>query len=151
MKDSMADPIEKVLHVADVMMNTPITLNPTHSFSDAVTLMANHHFHHCLIVDSTGRLAGVVSDRDILRALSRTKDRETKNVSEIMTREPFTVRSGTLLMDAVATMVTEHINCLPVVNDDGSVCGILTSTDLLKSFQTVLGWLRKKALTARTT
>ena len=86
----------------------------------------------------------VLSDRDILWALSRTTKLAKAKLIEIMTREPFTVRSGTLLMDAVATMVTKHINCLPVVNDDGSVCGILTSTDLLKSFQTVLGWLPKK-------
>jgi CBS-domain-containing membrane protein len=42
-------------------------------------------------------------------------------------------------------MLAKRINCLPVIDDEGSVCGIVTSTDLLKSYQQVLELVRKQA------
>ena len=51
----------------------------------------------------------------------------------------------TPIVDAVSKMVAKRINCLPVVEDDGTVCGIVTSTDLLKSYQQLLELVRKQA------
>jgi CBS-domain-containing membrane protein len=42
-------------------------------------------------------------------------------------------------------MVAKRINCLPVIDDDGRVCGIVTSTDLLKSYQQLLELVQKQA------
>jgi CBS domain-containing protein len=80
----------------------------------------------------------VISDRDVLRALARTPDWQTKPVTEIMTHDPFVVSPRAAVTDALAHLLEKRINCLPVVSEDGKVCGIITSTDLLKSFQKVL-------------
>jgi CBS-domain-containing membrane protein len=45
----------------------------------------------------------------------------------------------------VSKIISKKINCLPVVEDDGTVCGIVTSTDLLKSYQQVLEMVHKQA------
>jgi CBS domain-containing protein len=124
--------------VGDVMTRSAITLSPHHSFSEAVTLMADRHFRHIVVVDTGGQVVGVISDRDILRGLARTPHWQSKDVSQIMTREPMTVKPETSLAVAVSKLLAKRINCLPVVTDDGRICGILTSTDLLKSYQRML-------------
>ena len=124
--------------VADVMTRKTVTLSPHHGFAEAVSLMADRHFRHIVVVDTGGKILGVISDRDILRTLARTANWQTKDVSQIMTRDPFTVKRETPLVVAVAKIVSKRINCLPVLDDDGKVCGILTSTDLLKAYQKLL-------------
>jgi CBS domain-containing protein len=125
-------------HVDEVMTQGVMTLRVSDSFGDAVKLMATQHVRHSLVVDDQGRIKGVISDRDVLRALARTPDWQTKAVSEIMTHEPFVVGPRTPVLDALEQLLEKRINCLPVVVEDGKVCGILTSTDFLKSYQRVL-------------
>jgi len=60
-----------------------------------------------------------------------------------MTHNPVTVRRHTPIADAVSKIVSKRINCLPVVEEDGTVCGIVTSTDLLKSYQQLLEMMHK--------
>jgi acetoin utilization protein AcuB len=131
--------------VADVMTGKVVTLSRQHSFDDVVKLMNNRFLRHCVVVDSKGKIEGVISDRDLLRALARTPNRQTISVDQIMTRSPYTVRRNTPICDAVAKMLAKRINCLPVVSDDGTVCGIVTSTDLLKSYQQLLQLIQKQA------
>jgi len=107
--------------------------------------MNDRHFRHCVVVDMQGKLCGVISDRDVLRAMARNPNSRSKSLDQIMTRNPITVRRNTSIFDAVSKMLSKRINCLPVVEDDGSVCGIVTSTDLLKSYQQVLEMVHKQA------
>ena len=64
-----------------------------------------------------------------------------------MTRDPITVKCETPISVAVAKMVAKRINCLPVLDDEGKVCGILTSTDLLKAYQKLLESLENNRAT----
>lgn len=125
------------LTVADVMTRHVVTLNPHHSFSDAVSLMAKHSFRHFLVIDTVGRLLGVVSDRDILRELARTTHWNTTSVSQFMSREVISVKPDTEIYVAVGKMLSKRINCLPVVDDTDNLCGIITSTDFLKTLRSV--------------
>ena len=123
--------------VADIMTTTIalVTLAPHHTFGEAVQLMSNHRFRHFLVLHADGTLAGVFSDRDVLRALGRTPNWQAKTVSGVMTHNVVTVQPETPLSVAATEMITRRINCLPVVGADGKVCGIITSTDLLMNFQ----------------
>jgi CBS domain-containing protein len=120
--------------VDDVMTREVVSLSSHHNFEDAVNLISNRHFRHFVVVDN-GQIVGIVSDRDVLRGLARTDNWQEKQVSEFMTVDPTTVKPDTSLSDAIAKMLDQKINCLPVIADDGTVCGILTSTDLLKAYQ----------------
>ena len=131
--------------VADVMIAKVVTLSTHHGFDDAVRLMKDRHFRHCIVVDMQGKLCGVISDRDILRAMARNGQSRSKSLDQIMTRNPVTVKRHTSILDAVSKIISKKINCLPVVEDDGTVCGIVTSTDLLKSYQQVLEMVHKQA------
>jgi CBS domain-containing protein len=131
--------------IADVMTGKVVTLSPHHSFNDVANLMNDRYFRHCVVVDQTGVVVGVISDRDILRALARNPNSRSKSLDQIMTKHPITVKRNTAIIDAVAKMVAKRINCLPVIDDDGRVCGIVTSTDLLKSYQQLLELVQKQA------
>lgn len=131
--------------VADVMTAKVVTLSPHHTFNDAANLMNDRYFRHCVIVDNSRKPVGVISDRDILRALARNPNARSKSLDQIMTRNPIAVKRRTPIIDAVSKIVAKRINCLPVVEDDGTICGIVTSTDLLKSYQQLLEMMQKQA------
>lgn len=114
-----------------------MTLGLQQTFADAVALMANRFFRHVLVVDEDQRLCGVISDRDILRALARTLNWKTKAINEIMTRDALTVAPDTPISIAIREMLTNHMSCLPVIGSDGRVCGIVTSTDLLTAYEKI--------------
>ena len=98
--------------------------------------MANRPFRHVLVIHPNGRLAGVISDRDLLRVMGATTDWKEKRISDVMTRDVFTVTPQTLLSVAVREILARRINCLPVLYDENKqVCGIVTSTDLLSAFE----------------
>jgi CBS domain-containing protein len=130
--------------VEDVMTRKVITLRPDQTFADTVNLMAKHSLRHFLVVESTARLVGVISDRDILRAVARTRDWNTSYVRQFMSRDVVAVKPDTKLSFATGMMLSKRINCLPVVDDNGVVCGIITSTDLLKVFRSIQESLEKE-------
>ena len=119
------------------MTPNPITMSPNDSFRETIGLMANRPFRHFLVVEPDGQLAGVISDRDLLRVLARDPNWESTTVADVMTRNTVTVQPETPLSAAIMEILARRINCLPVVDTQGWVCGIVTSTDLLNAFQQV--------------
>lgn len=99
-------------------------------------------FHHLLVLDEEGRLAGVISDRDLLKALSpylgtgAEQDRDrftlTKHAHQIMTRDPVTAAPDLGVREAAQLLIRRGISCLPVVEPGGAIAGIVTWRDLLK-------------------
>lgn len=148
LQDSQSGELSLVIgptEIADVMVAKVVTLSTHHGLDEAVRLMNDRHFRHCVVVDAHGRLVGVISDRDILRSLARSPNSRAKSLDQIMTRNPITVKRDTSILDAVSKILSKRINCLPVVDDDGAICGIVTSTDLLKSYQQLLEMVHKQA------
>jgi len=130
--------------VEDVMTRRVITIRPEQTFADVVNLMTQHSFRHFPVVESPGRLVGVISDRDILRGVARIKDWNQTYVHQFMSRDVVAVKPDTKLSHATGTMLSKRINCLPVVDDNETVCGILTTTDLLKVFRSMQEALEKQ-------
>jgi CBS domain-containing protein len=120
------------------MTNKLFSLSPTNDFEDALKLMTENQIRHCIVTDSEGRLRGVLSARDVLRRLSRSEECQTKTVADIMTHNTSSVTAETKLVHAVAQMIAKDIHCLPVTKPGAIVVGILTSTNLLESFETTL-------------
>jgi acetoin utilization protein AcuB len=100
-------------------------------------------FHHLLVVDGEGRLAGVMSDRDLLKALSpyvgtaaeNTRDLATlnKRAHQIMSHKPVTLPPEADISEAVKLILSARITCVPVVDAAFKPVGILTWRDLLRS------------------
>jgi CBS domain-containing protein len=121
--------------VDDAMTREVVSLAPEQPFQEAITVLATRRFHHVLVADGNGRLRGVISDRDVLRFMVGRLRWESATVGDVMVPDPVAVRPESALSAACETMIAQRINCLPVVDADGRIAGILTSTDLLKALR----------------
>ncbi|HXG51833.1 MAG TPA: CBS domain-containing protein [candidate division Zixibacteria bacterium] len=129
--------VEAPVLVSEIMTGSVLTVRSEQRFTDVVSVMAQHSFHHVLVADAKGCLCGVISDRDILRSLRRMPDWERKSVSMVMTRDPVTVPPDAPISRALKTILSRRVNCLPVVDEGGKILGIVTTTDLLKAFEKI--------------
>ncbi|TMA51775.1 MAG: CBS domain-containing protein [Deltaproteobacteria bacterium] len=129
--------------VAEIMSVSVRSLTPDRPIADAVAAFNEYGFRHMLIVDETGGLVGVLSDRDVLRAMARGVS-GAATVSEVMTRGGITVTPESPITDAIDLVVFHRINCLPVVDANGALRGLLTTTDLLGALHEILHQLRPR-------
>lgn len=130
--------------IGEVMTHEVVTVTPRQSLADAMALMSAHRFHHLLVTNTEGKLLGVLSDRDLLSALPGKHDWESYEVSQMMTMNPVTAGPDNPLAGAVSNMLAMRFNSLPVVANDGTVIGILTSTDLLRHYQKLVESMQSK-------
>jgi acetoin utilization protein AcuB len=132
--------------VADVMQSKVLTVTPRTTLADALCIM-QRGIRHLPVVDND-RLVGIVSDRDLKRAMAPPSTTtagqvltyifDRKKVEEVMTRAVITVTPTFPVEEAARIMVTERISALPVV-DGGRVVGIVTETDVLEVVVRALG------------
>lgn len=102
--------------------------------------MQRFKFRHLPVIDG-GKLVGIVSQRDYLRAsvsdldpdYALKEDNLKRNifVAEIMTRDVVSVRPETPLVEAAAILRKHHFGCLPVTETDGTLVGIVTDYDFV--------------------
>ena len=133
--------------VKDRMTPNPITISPDTSFPDAFRTIREKGIRYLPVVDRKGRLIGIVTQSDLLRASPSSATTLTVfemnyllahlQVQEVMS-SPITVPEGAPLEEAARLMVEEKISCLPVMRD-GELAGIITETDIFKAFVEILG------------
>jgi len=136
------------MFVIERMTKHPITVTSEASIADAARLMKKHHFHRMIVVDD-GKLSGYFSDRDIMRVapspattLSRYEVRELLDklkVKDIMHTKVITVKEDATVEEAALIMYNNKVGGLPVISEVGAVVGIITATDILKTFVDVMG------------
>jgi CBS domain-containing protein len=103
------------------------------SVADAIRKMLDYHVGAVGVVDSQGRVAGIFTERDVLRKLSLSRlDPEETPVRDLMTTPVEMATQVTGPGEAMATMVERHFRHLPVVDDDGKLLGILSIRNLLE-------------------
>lgn len=115
----------------------PTSCGPQSSVNELIVKMENLGIRHIPVTNDLGQLLGVVSDRD-LQTLKNSKLTNQLVAQDIMIKEPVVVDANMLLSDAVFRMSELKIGSLLVLNPEGSVDGIFTSTDALNALVEVL-------------
>ena len=110
----------------DLVHETPVTLAPTDTVSDALALLPKRA-HGALVVVSDGRPVGVVTERDCAGA-----DRFAQ-LSQVMSTRLLTLPAKTGAREAFDLLAEEHRRLAPVIDDDGRLVGVLTRTAALRS------------------
>ncbi len=128
--DDERGPQAGIVRVRDVMTEDPVQVGPAEPVPPIAELMRARKIRHVLVVDRTGRVLGVISDRDICRPRGKT-------AREVMSQPPITVSPEAEIIPAVTILLQRRISCLPVVHDE-KVRGILTVTDVLIAFQALI-------------
>ncbi len=116
------------------MTPQPVTVTPQDILATAQQRMTAGRFRRLPVVQS-GILVGVLTDRDIRRHVG--KEGRTQ-VAAAMTEHPLTVSPFSTVEEAVRLMLNHQISGLPVV-EDGQLVGIVTTSDVLRVFLTVVG------------
>jgi CBS domain-containing protein len=140
------DDLDKIrqsgLTASDLMTPAPTTVSERTPIGDAVRIMTERGIKRLPVVDQQGRLTGMVSRVDVLRALGQPPLREMAErapqpgrlvkVGDIMVTNLPTVKAETSLDDVVDLLVTQAQRRVVVVDDQNHVAGIITDGDLLK-------------------
>ncbi len=131
-------------------MTTPaVTITPETPFQEALKLMRDKKFRRLPVVDSAGKIVGIVSERDMLHASPSPATSLSVwevnyllwklKISDIMTHNVLTINQDMPIEDAASLMVTHKIGGVPVVDNGGKVVGVITETDIFKAFVEMLG------------
>jgi CBS domain-containing protein len=108
-----------------------VTVKPDLTVMEAVRTMAEESIGAIAVVRGN-RLAGIFSERDLmLRVVSARRDPEQTLVGEVMTSPVETIRRDLTADDALKVMLDRHIRHLPIIEGDGTLCGMISMRSLL--------------------
>lgn len=101
--------------------------------AEALALMVQHRIGAVLVLDPTGRIAGILSERDLVRAMNKNgKSVFDKRVGELMTTPVVTCSPGDPVGAIEGMMTAQRFRHVPVV-EDGKVIGIVSIGDVVKN------------------
>lgn len=128
------------MNVEEIMSETIVTVEMDDSLMVVREIFDKVRLHHLLVVES-GILIGVISDRDLLKALSpnigsvseTAGDLATlnKRAHQIMTRKPVTLSRKAGIHDAIEVFKNHKISCIPIVDEERKPVGIISWRDVL--------------------
>lgn len=131
--------------IEKAMSSSVVTIAPSNTLVEAVRVMKEKKIKHLPVVDASGSVVGVVTDRDLKEASA--SDATTLEVHEllylldkvkidsIMSKNVVTIEKGSALKQAAQIMVEKGIGCLPIV-EGNKLSGIITRSDILRFFAT---------------
>jgi predicted CoA-binding protein/predicted transcriptional regulator len=134
---------KKAAKVREHMSRNPASVKPEDGLKDAIWKMERGHFRHLPVVDGSGKLIGMLSDRDIrlIRPSLAFVNKEdamvqlwSLSVQQAAVFDPISVKPETTLREAAELMLRWHVGGLPVVDVQEKLVGIITYTDLLREF-----------------
>jgi acetoin utilization protein AcuB len=132
---------KKAVKVKERMTKNPSTMKPDDGLKDAIWKMERGHFRHLPVVDDSGKLIGILSDRDIrlIRPSLAFVNKEEAmvqlwsiSVQQAAVFDPVKVGPDTTLREAAELMLRWHVGGLPVVDNSDKLVGMITYTDLLR-------------------
>lgn len=130
------------MRMEDIMTTRVVTVGFDDTLATVKEIFDAVKFRHLLVVDE-GELYGVVSDRDLFRALSPFIDSSVetardigtlnKRVHQIMSRKPVTLPPRAEMTEAVQVFLANQISCIPIVDEQFRPVGIVSWRDILKT------------------
>lgn len=133
---------EKIVYVRQIMSKDPFAVRLDDSLKKVKAIFDSHRFHHLLVVESN-KLFGIISDRDLLKALSprlgtlseTQSDIATlnKKAHQIMSHNPVVLAADATIHEAVTLFNAHNISCIPIVDNAFKPIGIVSWRDILRT------------------
>jgi CBS domain-containing protein len=116
--------------LSEVMTRDPVTVPATASLEEAARLMRDNDIGDVLVVDNTGSLYGILTDRDIVvEGIAGGTPPSSTSVDEVCSHDPVSLGPDDAVAKAAKLMSEHAIRRLPIV-DNGSLVGIVSLGDL---------------------
>ena len=129
-------PCQTAGQVGEMMTPDPICVGPDTPGAEVWRTMSERRFRHMPVVDEDGRLIGMVSQRDLIAAapspVGPVGAQAEHPVSKLMRTALDTVGAGCCAAQAARHMLRSKRSCLPVVDAEHKIIGILTEADYLR-------------------
>jgi CBS domain-containing protein len=127
------EPKEVFMSVLDLCDREIAAVTLEATVADAIHKMLDHHVGAVAVVDSEFRVAGIFTERDVLRKMSLSHmDPKVTSVRELMTTPVEMATRSTGAGEALSIMLERHFRHLPVADDNGKLLGILSIRNLLE-------------------
>lgn len=110
-----------------------VTVAPNHSVKDLLALLSLHKIGALVVSIDGNAIIGIVSERDIVRALAGSESIMDEPVSTIMTTEVFVAPFDAKIDDLMNVMTSQRIRHIPITTDSGELMGIVSIGDLVKA------------------
>lgn len=127
--DATPDPLLRT-RVRELLGHEPVTVAPSATIREAAQVMTDHRVSSLLVLDE-GRLRGILTDRDLRSRVVAAGADTGAPVASVMTPDPLTTEPDALAFELLLRMTSRGIHHLPVV-EDGTVRGVVTTTDLMR-------------------
>lgn len=137
------------MHIKQWISFDVVSIDPDTSLLKCKSLFREHGVSRLPVVDKDNRVVGIVSNSDIkefspqnttgLEILELLDLLGETPAKQIMTKNPRTINVNNSVENAAALMEQESVSCLPVVDDDGRLLGIITEWDIFKIFIKIVG------------
>ena len=139
----------KETKMATIMHSPVISIQEKEPFSSVYIKFTQHKVKHLVVVDTKNRVKGLITLRDLysVRAPKRAEDGtlfydlddlDRFILSRVMTPNPATFHAEDNVGDAIIKMGEHGYGCIPIVDNDGIVIGIITRSDVIKIISKVL-------------
>jgi len=122
---AQANEVLKVKRSGSVIIENPYTINQDKTVQDAINYAEEKEVSGLLVVDSDSKLAGIVTDRDLL-----FETNATTLIKDVMTKDVVTAKHGTSPEEAKEILHKHRKEKLPIVDESGSIKGLITSKDI---------------------
>ena len=121
------------LTARDLLTNCVPTIRPEDSIERAARLMSEADCGAIPVVDESNRLVGIITNRDItVRAVARGLSIPHAQVSDCMTRQAFACSVHNTLESCVRGMSWHQVRCIPIVDDEHRVLGMISQSELAR-------------------
>ena len=111
-----------------------ISIAPEASVKEALALFVEHNIGSLPVVDASGKLVGIFTERDVLYGDHRDSEQFHRElIKDVMTPNPFTCSSNDAVHEVMGKMSRNRVGQLPVVDDEGKLVGLVSVGDLIKS------------------
>ncbi len=123
--------------VEDCMARKLVTVTPETDAHDAIDSLLKHRISGMPVVDSAGRLVGMLSERDCMKTLTNAQyhNLPTALVRDLMSTGLCTVFPNTGLLEVAELFVCNRFRRVPVVDADGKLVGQISRRDVLQAIQ----------------
>jgi len=118
------------MKVSDLMTKAAVTDAPDDTLAEAAAKMRAQQTGSLLIMEGSS-LAGIVTERDVLKVVGEGQDPKAVSLRDVMTKDPVTVDPNSSIQDAAKIMFDKWFRHLPVSTSDGKIVGIISMRDLL--------------------
>lgn len=129
--------IDARMTVGDMMSTALVTMRANDTIGRADMEMKLANIRHILVTDDRGKLAGVISNRDIYKALSDKTHPVV--VGDVMSKRVYTIRDTESARHAAALILEHKIGALPVTGEGGQLVGVVTESDFVRIAHEALG------------